>query len=68
LGRKFLKRRRNDPTTGRPAVTFKFGDESSFSKHDIVKILPFREVTGTTKRQKKHVFSWDLKNQINLLK
>jgi len=41
MRRKFSKRGRNDPTTGRSAVTFKFGDESSFSKRDIVKILPF---------------------------
>jgi len=63
-----LKTGRNDFTTGRPAVTFKFGDECSFSKRDIVKILPFPEVTGTTKRQKEHAFSTELKNQINLLK
>ena len=54
--RKFLKRGRNDPTTGRPAVIFKFGDECFFSKCDIVKILPFLEVTGTTKRQKNMYF------------
>jgi len=62
-----LKRGRNDPTTGRPAVTFNFGDEWPFSKRDIVKILPFLEDPGTTKRQKKHVFSLDFKNHINLL-
>jgi len=33
---KISKRGRNDPTTVRPVVTFKFGNECSFLKHDIV--------------------------------
>jgi len=61
MRRKFFNRGRNDPTTGRPAVTFNFGDEWSFSKWDIVKILPFPEVPGMTKRQKKPIFSSDFK-------
>jgi len=43
-----------------PAL-FKLGDECSFSKCDIVKILPFPEVTGKTKTRKKHVLSSDSK-------
>jgi len=60
-----MKRGRNDSTTKRPAITFKFGYECFFSKHDIVKILAFPKVTGTTKRQNKKNFLTDLKNQLN---
>jgi len=42
--------------TAKPAVTFKLGDECSFSKCDIVKMLPFPEVTGRTKRQRNVYF------------
>jgi len=47
---KFLKKEKNDLTTGRPAVTFKVGDECSFKTWHCAKILPFPEITGTTIR------------------
>ena len=64
---KFLKKGRSDPETDQPTFMFKVGDECSFPKSDIVMILPYPKITGTTKRQTKFVFLTNLNNWINLL-
>jgi len=67
MRRKYLKRGRSDPTIGRPAVTFKFGDECSLSKRDISNDTPVSRSHWNDEKTNKHVFSSDFKNQINLL-
>lgn len=57
---KFLKRCRDDETSGQPTFIFNPGDEGAFPKDDIVMRLPHPEVLGNTKRQKKYIFQKDL--------